>query len=265
MEGRSKIWVKRFTGVSLFLIIIFVASWSQSTESIVEKMDVDENHIIKLESGEQGSLELSKIGYYIAFRFNENGSQIEPELRMTDMEGNNIEGREPGLIESNNKRPNASGKIVYIPVRVFEIQNDAEYILINDGNTTLWLIDELDIQASLFSDWWVVVSMISCFLGFPMAIITLIVGLILWRRKDKSPEKEIIIQQNIMTTDELFKKHNSIEGNQVANPFTKNESSLPELTAEDKLEDIDIENSDKKETESQREESENNWKNWDEG
>ena len=261
MEGRSKIWVKRFTGVSLLLIIIFVASWSQSTESIVEKMDVDENHIIKLESGEQGSLELSKIGYYIAFRFNENGSQIEPELRMTDMEGNSIEGREPGLIESNNKRPNASGKIVYIPVRVFEIQNDAEYILINEGNNTLWLIDELDIQASLFSDWWVVVSMISCFLGFPMAIITLIAGLILWRRKDKSPGKEIIIQQNIMTTDELFKKHNSIEGNQVPNPFIKNENSI-QLTEE---ENINIENSDKKETESQREDSENNWKNWDEG
>ena len=261
MEGRGKIWVKRFTGVSLFLIIIFVASWSQSTESIVEKMDVDENHIIKLESGEQGSLELSKIGYYIAFRFNENGSQIEPELRMTDMEGNSIEGREPGLIESNNKRPNASGKIVYIPVRVFEIQNDAEYILINEGNNTLWLIDELDIQASLFSDWWVVVSMISCFLGFPMAIITLIAGLILWRRKDKSPGKEIIIQQNIMTTDELFKIHNSIEGNQVPNPFIKNENSI-QLTEE---ENINIENSDKKETESQREDSENNWKNWDEG
>jgi hypothetical protein len=90
-------------------------------------------------------------------------------------------------------------------------------------------------------------------------------GLILWRRKDKSPEKEIIIQQNIMTTDELFKKHNSIEGDQVANPFMKNESSLPELTEEDKIEDTNIENCDKKETESQREESENNWKNWDEG
>ena len=265
MEGRGKIWVKRFTGVSLFLIIIFIASWSQSTESIVEKMNVDENHIIKLESGEQGSLELSKIGYYIAFRFNENGSQIEPELRMTDMEGNNIEGREPGFIESNNKRPDSSGKIVYVPVRVFDIPNDAEYILINDGNTTLWLIDELDIQASLFSDWWVVVSMISCFLGFPMAIITLIVGLILWRRKDRSPEKEIIIQQNIMTTDELFKKHNSIEGNQVPNPFMKNENSLPELTEEHKLEDISVENSNKKDAGTQRQESENNWEKWDEG
>ena len=265
MEGRGKIWVKRFTGVSLVLIIIFVASWSQSTESIVEKMDVDENHIIKLEGGEQGSLELSKIGYYIAFRFNENGSQIEPELRMTDMEGNNIEGREPGLIESNNKRPDSSGKIVYVPVRVFDVPNDAEYILINDGNTTLWLIDELDIQASLFSDWWVVVSMISCFLGFPMAIITLVVGLILWRRKGKSPEKEIIIQKSIMTTDELFKRYNSIEGNQVANPFMKDESSLLDSTVEDKLEDISKEKSSEKETEPLKEESENNWKNWDEG
>ena len=68
-----------------------------------------------------------------------------------------------------------------------------------------------------------------------------------------------------MTTDELFKKHNSIEGNQVPNPFMKNERSLPELTEEEKLEDINIENFDKKETEPQREESENNWKNWDEG
>ena len=37
------------------------------------------------------------------------------------------------------------------------------------------------------------------------------------------------------------------------------------LIEEDKLEDIKTENSNKKETESQREESENNWKNWDEG
>ena len=98
-----------------------------------------------------------------------------------------------------------------------------------------------------------------------MAIITLIVGLILWRRKGKSSEKEMIIQQNIMTTDELFKKHNSIEGKQVPNPFMKNESSLPEITEENKLEDINIENSDKKVDESQREEDENNWKSWDEG
>ena len=265
MEGRGKIWVKRFTGISLFLIIIFAASWSQSTESIVEKMDVDENHLIRLEGGEQDSLELSKIGYYIAFRFNENGSQMEPELRMTDTEGNDIEGREPGLIESNNKRPDSSGKIVYVPVKVFEIQNDTEYILINEGNTTLWLVDELDIQSSLLSDGWVVVSMISFCLGFPMAIITLIVGLVLWRRKDKSPEQEIIIQQNIMTTDELFKKYNSKESGQVPNPFINNEISSLESRLEYELENENKENSTKIETKIQEEESENNWKNWDEG
>ena len=107
--------------------------------------------------------------------------------------------------------------------------------------------------------------MISCFLGFPMAIITLIMGLILWRRKDKSPEKEIIIQQNIMTTDELFKKHNSIEGNQIPNLFMMNENSLSDLTEEHKLEDINVENSNKKDAGSQRQVSENNWEKWDEG
>jgi hypothetical protein len=100
--------------------------------------------------------------------------------------------------------------LVYVPVRVFEITNDAEYNLINEGNTTLWLVNDLDIQSSLLSDEWIIVSMLSCCLGFPMGIITLIVGLILWRRKKLSPGKEIILQGNIMTTDELFKKHNSI-------------------------------------------------------
>jgi len=35
-------------------------------------------------------------------------------------------------------------------------------------------------------------------------------GLILWRRNGRSSEQKIILQENIMTTDEIFKKHNSI-------------------------------------------------------
>jgi hypothetical protein len=210
MEERAKLWIKRFSGISLVLILIFVASYGHSTQSIIEKMDVDENHIMKLETGEQGAVDLSKIGYYVAFRFEENGNDLGPELKLIDSVGVEIEGREPGRIESNNKRPDSEGSLVYVPVRVFEITNDAEYNLINEGNTTLWLVNDLDIQSSLLSDEWIIVSMLSCCLGFPMGIITLIVGLILWRRKKLSPGKEIILQGNIMTTDELFKKHNSI-------------------------------------------------------
>ena len=210
MEENGKLWVKRLSGISLVLIIIFVASYSQSTESIVEKMDVDRNHLVKLEAGEQATVELSKVGYYVAIRHEGESKDEKPELKLTDSEGAEIEGRSLGIIESNNKRPDSQGKLIYIPIRVFEINYDGNYNLINQGNTTLWLVDDLEVQSSLMSDRWIMTSMISCCLGFPLGIFSLIMGLILWRRNSRSSEQKITLQENIMTTDELFKKHNSI-------------------------------------------------------
>ena len=263
MEGGSKIWIKRFAGLSLVLILIAVAAWSQSTD-VLEKMDVNENHILKLEGGEQHSIELSEIGYYIAFRSTENSSL--PELKLIDSEGIEIEGREPGLFESNNRRPDSTGKIVYVPVRVFEIPADGEYVLVNEGNTTLWLVDELEIQASLLSDISVVVTIISCCLGFTMAIITLVMGLILLRQKGRAPGTEIIIQQqNIMTTDELFRNYNSDKNYQVPDPFFKMEKELDDSVIEKELEHKDELFSNQKQITEDDKETENNWKNWDEG
>ena len=210
MEENGKLWVKRLSGISLVLIIIFVASYSHSTESIVEKMDVDRNHLVKLEAGEQATVELSKVGYYVAIRQEGDSEDEKPELKLTDSEGAEIEGRSLGIIESNNKRPDSQGKLIYIPIRVFEININGNYNLINQGNTTLWLVDDLEVQSSLMSDRWIMASMISCCLGFPLGIFSLLMGLILWRRNNRSSEQKIILQENIMTTDELFKKHNSI-------------------------------------------------------
>lgn len=249
MNEGAKLWIKRLLGVSLVLILVFVASYGHSTDSIIKKMDVNENHIIKLESGEQGGVELTQMGYYIALRLDEEGEKELAELKLTDLEGEEIEGREPSLMESINKRPNSTGHLVYVPVMVLEIKNNGEYNLINQGNTTLWLVNDVDIQASLFSDSWILLSMISCCLGFPLGIITLIVGLILWKRGKESPEKEIIIQENIMTTDELFKKQNSIES--VADPFV--------------IRNEEVDEKETGEVYSAPETSDNKWQNWDDG
>ena len=201
-------WMKRLSGISLVLIIIFVASYSHSLETIVEKMDVDKNHLVKLEAGEQATIELSKIGYYMAIRYDVIGEEEKSELKLTDSKGVEIEGREPGIIESY-KRTDSNGNPVYLTVRVFEINNNGDYNLINQGNTTLWLVDVLEVQSSLYSDGWIMASMISFCLGLPLGLFTLILGLITWKRKKNSPEKKIVFQENIMTTDELFKKQNS--------------------------------------------------------
>jgi hypothetical protein len=260
VEDGAKLWIKRLSGVSLVLILVFVASYGHSTDNIIKKMDVDENYIIKLESGEQGSVELTEIGYYIALRIDEKGQKELPELKLIDDDGLEIEGREPGLIESKNKRPDATGDLVYVPVRVLEIKNNGDYDLTNEGNTTLWLVNDVEIQASLFSDNWILLSMISCCLGFPLGVITLIVGLILWRRGQKAPQKEIIIQENIMTTDELFKMRDSV-GN-VADPFvTRNDG------AEEDKEEVFVDNTEGKSegVSPTKKVSDNGWKNWDDG
>jgi len=261
MEARAKLWIKRLTAISLVLILVFVASYWKSTENIIDKMDIDneENYIIKLEAGEQGNVDLSTIGYYMALRI--DGNESSPELKLTDIEGVEIEGQKPGLIESINKRPDSQGNLIYDPIRVFEIRDDGEYSIVNEGNTTLWLIDDLKIQSSLLSDGWILISMISCCLGFPLGIITLIGALILWRRGKRLPEKNIIIRENIMTTDELFKKNNLDGEKEIPEPFISSENIKMESPKEKYHVVPELKN---EEVDSSKEESDR-WKIWDEG
>ena len=261
MEARAKLWIKRLTAISLVLILVFVASYWKSTENIIDKMDIDneENYIIKLEAGEQGNVDLSTIGYYMALRI--DGNDSSPELKLTDIGGVEIEGQKPGLIESINKRPDSQGNLIYDPIRVFEIRDDGEYSIVNEGNTTLWLIDDLKIQSSLLSDGWILISMIICCLGFPLGIITLIGALILWRRGKRTPEKNIIIRENIMTTDELFKKNNLAGDKEIPEPFISSENIKMESHEEKYHVVPELKN---EEVGSSKEESDR-WKKWDEG
>jgi hypothetical protein len=262
MGARAKLWIKRLTAISLVLILVFVASYWKSTENIINKMDIDneENYIIKLEAGEQGSVDLSTIGYYMALRI--DGNDSSPELKLTDSEGVEIEGKEPGLIESINKRPDSQGNLIYVPIRVFEIKDNGEYSIVNEGNTTLWLIDDFKIQSSLFSDGWIMISMISCCLGFPLGIVTLIGALVLWKRGERNPGKNIMIQGTIMTTDELFKAHNQTTDKEIPEPFISSDNIESEI-AEEKYHTIpELKNN---KAELSEEESENKWKKWDEG
>jgi hypothetical protein len=260
MEARAKLWMKRLTTVSLVLILLGVASYWKSAESWDKKTNLDneENYLIKLEAGEQGGVDLSTIGYYVAFRI--NGTDSSPELKLTDNDGVEIEGEEPGWIYSINY-PDSQGNLIYVPIRVFEIKDTGEYNILNEGNTTLWLIDNFEMQLNLLSDGWMIISLISCCLGFPLGIITLIGGLILWRRNRQFPEKKIIIQRNIMTTDELFKKHNMGSLKEIPEPFISTENIEPAVLKEK----FDVVSEIKNEEKDSLEDELENWKKWDDG
>ena len=224
MKSGAKLWVKRLSGLSIILILVFIGTYGESTDKIVQIMNVEENNLLELESGEEGVIPLEKIRFYTVVTL--EGNEIEEyDVKLIDKDGQEIIGYEPSSIEKINKRPDSSGKLVFAPIIIFEVPNDAEYIFHNQGNNTLWVLDDIEIQSSLISEQIIIISMFSCCLGFPLGIIALIGWLVVWRRKDKSPQK-LILNENIMTTDELFKKYNSeTEKEDVQAPFVEVEKT----------------------------------------
>ena len=261
MMSGAKVWVKRLTGLSIILILIFVATYSDSTDKIIERMNVEENNLLELEGGAEEAVELEKLGLYTVVTL-EGKELLENEIKLVNQEGEEIEGVVPNSLEKMNKRPDASGKLVYVPVMIFDVPENAEYQLLNEGNNTLWILDDLEIQSSLISDTTILVSMLSCCLGFPLGIIALIGGLLVWRKKNK-PQQKLLIREEIMTTDQLFKQYNSTVKEDVPAPFV----DLKKVTTSDLLDDKVSSNGMGGHGE---EDDDNNqqsakWKNWDDG
>ena len=279
MKSGAKLWIKRLSGFSIILILVFIGTYGESTDKIVQIMNVEENNLLELESGEEDAIQLEKIRFYTVVTL--EGNEIkEYEVKLIDQDGQEISGYEPSSIEKMNKRPDSSGKLVFIPVIIFEVPSDGEYVFHNQGNNSLWVLDDIEIQSSLISDQIILVSMFSCCLGFPLGIIALIGWLVVWRTKNKSPQK-LIVNEQIMTTDQLFKQYNAkseksmIENDEVPAPFrdiekvtvTINELSLddddPDITKE-KVRQFLEEHVGSEENDDEKE-SDGNWKNWDDG
>lgn len=279
MKSGAKRWIKRLSGLSIILILVFIGTYGESTDKIVQIMNVEENNLLELESGQEDAIQLEKIRFYTVVTL--EGNEIkEYEVKLIDQDGQEISGYEPSSIEKMNKRPDSSGKLVFIPVIIFEVPSDGEYVFHNQGNNSLWVLDDIEIQSSLISDQIILVSMFSCCLGFPLGIIALIGWLVVWRTKNKSPQK-LIVNEQIMTTDQLFKQYNAkseksmIENDEVPAPFrdiekvtvTINELSLddddPDITKE-KVRQFLEEHVGSEENDDDKE-SDGNWKNWDDG
>ncbi|MAD56026.1 MAG: hypothetical protein CL974_00585 [Euryarchaeota archaeon] len=279
MKGGAKLWIKRLSGLSIILILVFIGTYGESTDKIVQIMNVEENNLLELESGEEDAIQLEKIRFYTVVTL--EGNEIkEYEVKLINQDGQEISGYEPSSIEKMNKRPDSSGKLVFIPVIIFVVPSDGEYVFDNQGNNSLWVLDDIEIQSSLISDQIILVSMFSCCLGFPLGIIALIGWLVVWRTKNKSPQK-LIVNEQIMTTDQLFKQYNAksersmIENGEVPAPFrdiekvtvTINELSLddddPNITKE-KVRQFLEEHVSSEENDDDNE-SDGNWKNWDDG
>ena len=108
MKSGAKLWVKRLSGLSIILILVFIGTYGESTDKIVQIMNVEENNLLELESDEEGAIQLEEIRFYTVVTL--EGNEIEEyEVKLIDREGQEISGYEPSSIEKINKRPEISG------------------------------------------------------------------------------------------------------------------------------------------------------------
>ena len=248
MTGAVKQWAKRLTGASILLLLIGLVSYYNAMPSMFEELDPAQSHMLELEPGESGEVEITVLGEYVALRLEGNESA---NLRLVDSNGQEDGGSAPTSFDITRTGEDGTS---YVPVRVFRSSAAGEYTLHNDGTTTLWFVDDVSAQAALFTEPWFVVMMIGCCLGPLFGVIGLILALIGWGNRDK--ENAPIVLSNdgrLPTTDELYRQYHGLDmepKTEIPDPF----ASVDQSNMNQELQN-----------DSPKGEAEPDWKGWDEG
>ena len=237
------LWAKRLSGASLLLVLIGVVSYYNAMPAMFEELDPSQRHLLEMETGESGEVNLDQLGEYVALRVTGEDSQ-SAELRLIDAIGSEESGSAPTRLDL--ERPGEDG-ILYVPVRVFRSAQAGDYTLHNDGNTTLWFVDDVSAQKALFGNGWFVMMFFGCCLGIPLGVVALILILAGRGQRKKAGGPVVMSKEGrLPTTDELYRQYRGLpeEEESIADPF-------PGRT--------------KVGEESQQTEGDRDWQGWDEG
>jgi|TARA_B110000263_G_scaffold19901_1_gene15764 hypothetical protein len=239
------LWAKRLSGASLLLLLIGVVSYYNAMPAMFDELDPSQRHILELESGESGEVNLDQLGEYVALRVTGEDSQ-SAELRLIDAMGSEESGSAPSGLDL--ERPGEDGTL-YVPVRVFRSAQAGDYTLHNDGNTTLWFVDDTSAQKALFGHGWFVMMFFGCCLGIPLGVVALILVLAGRGQRKKTGEPMVVSKEGMLpTTDELYRQYRGL-------PETEKEGAVADpFPGQTKVAE-----------ESQKAEEDQDWWAWDEG
>jgi hypothetical protein len=239
------LWAKRLSGASLLLILIGGVSYYNAMPAIFDELDPAQRHLLELEAGESEEVTLELFGEYVALRVTEGDSQAA-ELRLIDAMGSEESGSAPTGLDVDRL---GEDETLYTSVRVFRSAQAGDYTLHNDGNTTLWFVDDVSAQKALFGSGWFVMMFFGCCLGLPLGVIALILALAGRGQRKKSGGPVVMSKEGrLPTTDELYRQYRGLpeveEEESIADPFP-GQTTVGE--------------------ESQQTEGDRDWQGWDEG
>ena len=184
---------KWFTLFSFLLLLVSVVSYVNANEDIEEIYDPIGNNMAELPPEGSQTVELKENGIYIALRV--RGFDIEPELKLINSTGKEYLGRSPVWLDFPRVGVDDT---IYDVVRVFEPTQNEEYIFYNEGNNTLWLIDEVSNQRDVSQTTSIFIFSIGCCLGIPIGVIAFILAIMGWRKGLKGIDKGVKMDSSLM-------------------------------------------------------------------
>ena len=245
MSEKRRRWAKWATGSSFLLLLLAVVSLFQLYPSLIEKYDPESNYVVKVGPGQQSDFTISEETILTALRVSE-GDGLVAELRLFDEDGLEISGRGPGFLDYD--RVGTDKQTIYSPVKIFQDIASGNYTLHNDAQALqLWLVDDGELQNDIDGNPWSYIFYMGCCLGAPIGLVGLILAVMVWIDKRKAPDQFVVIQDgSVILTD--------MEGVQSM------QSQVEKFTDREGREGIPSPL--EKQVDSNTEEG---WKNWDEG
>ena len=242
MSARRRKWARIATASSAVLLLVAAVSLWQVSPELLDSYDPEANNLVKLGPGESITFRIEESSMVSALRVSDGGTP-DSELTLLDSEGSDVEGRGPGLRDTN--RLGSDESTVYSPVRVFE-SLDGNYTLQNHGDSDLWLVDDEVSANKLLGNIWMYLFYIGCCIGSPLGLVGVVLAIMVWTDKRKMPDQFVIIDNGSVILDEIQNGGPVVSSSESApNPFTVAEVKTSEKTQEEPVDET--------------------WKRWDEG
>ena len=242
VSARRRKWARIATASSAVLLLVAAISLWQVSPELLDSYDPEANNLVKLGPGESITFRIEESSMVSALRVSDGGTP-DSELTLLDSEGSEVEGRGPGLRDTN--RLGSDESTVYSPVRIFE-SLDGNYTLQNHGDSDLWLVDDEVSANKLLGNIWMYLFYIGCCIGSPLGLVGVVLAIMVWTDKRKMPDQFVIIDNGSVILDEIQNGGPVVSSSESApNPFTVAEVKTSEKTQEEPVDET--------------------WKRWDEG
>lgn len=246
------------SAISVLLLITFMALLPGAYEKMEPMLDPEQQNVARLESGGSTSVDFVDGHVYVALRQSEGGDP-SADLRLMDEQGEVFSGNSPGRLHGERFVNGTS----YSPVRVFCFPSGCKggtYTLHNEGDSVLWLVDDSASDTEFLTEPLILAAFGTCCLGVISGIIALIFAILMLGNRSSKDGKQVsglVIDGKVMTTDELYRAYQeqNIDASGVPEPFVRNPSNNKTIQSVSDESDFQIGEDD----------SDDEWKGWDEG